>query len=339
MTSVSRVCVTGATGFLGRRLVQRLLHNPDLQVRCLVRSTSDINAPFSHLTDEQRRRLELQTGEFRDAGFLRRGLADCDVVYHVAAALGGSTSTLFLNTVLPTRQLLSAAEHARVGRFVLVSSLGVYGTMALRNWQQVDETCPIDPHPELRDPYTFSKVRQEIVAREFSQASGLPLVVVRPGVIYGEGRSLLTSRVGLNVGPLLVRMGGSHPLPYTYVDNCAEGLMQAGLVQGVEGETFNLVDDQPLSGHQLLRFIRKHGQRVRSVWVPGVCIQPLSYLYETYSWLTSGQLPPLITRYRSAAIWKPLRYSNAHAKHKLNWQLPISTEQALERTITCLRRP
>ena len=328
-----RVCLTGATGFLGRRLVARLLNQTDVSVRCLVRGTSDVSVLTDSLSGDQQGRLEIQRGELRDRDYLERGLADCDVLYHVAAALGGSTSTLFLNTVVPTRQLISAAHASGVGRFVLVSSLGVYGTRRLRNWQQVDESSPLDPTPELRDPYTFSKVRQEMVARQFSQESGLPLVVVRPGVIYGEGRSLLTSRVGLQVGPLLVRMGGSHPLPYTYVENCAEGLMLAGLVPGVEGETFNLVDEDLPTGHQLVRLLRRHGQRIRSVWVPGLCIQPLSWMYETYSWMSSGQLPPVITRYRSAAIWKPLRYSNVNARQKLNWHQPVATSEALERTI------
>ena len=333
MSQPRRVCVTGATGFLGRRLVSRLLNEPELQVRCLLRATSDAESLLRVLPLEQQQRIEILRGELHDAAFLAEALVDCEVVYHGAAALGGSASTLFLNTVIPTRQLLTASAEAGVSRFVLVSSLGVYGTRALRRWQQVDESAPLDPQPELRDPYTFSKVRQELVAREMCAQLGLPLVVVRPGVIYGEGRSLLTSRVGLQVGPLLVRMGGRHPLPYTYVENCAEGLKLAGLVPGVDGETFNLVDDDPVTGHQLVRFLRRQGQRIRSVWVPGFCIQPLSWLYSTYAKWTEGQLPPVITPYRSAAIWKPLRYCNSYAKHKLNWVQPISTEQALERTI------
>lgn len=328
-----RVCLTGATGFLGRRLVARLLQQDDIQIRCLVRGTSDVRCLTESLSPEKKIRIEILRGELRDPDYLRCGLSGCDAVYHVAAALGGSTSTLFLNTVVPTRQLLAAAHECGVGRFVLVSSLGVYGTKTLRSWQQVDETSPLDPSPELRDPYTFSKVRQEQVAREFSKTTGLPLVIVRPGVIYGEGRSLLTSRVGLQVGPLLVRIGGSHPLPYTYVENCAAGLMLAGLVPGVDGETFNLIDDDLPTGHQLVRLLKRHGQRIRSLWVPGPCIQPLSWMYETYSWMSSGQLPPVITRYRSAAIWKPLRYSNVIAKQKLNWHQPVPTAEALERTI------
>jgi nucleoside-diphosphate-sugar epimerase len=285
------------------------------------------------LSVQQRERLEIQRGELTDTTYLERSLNQSDVVYHVAAALGGSTSTLFLNTLIPTRKLLAAAQATGVKRFVLVSSLGVYGTKTLRNWQTVDESCPLDPQPELRDPYTFSKVRQEVVAREFCQQAGLPLVVVRPGVIYGEGRPVITSRVGLQVGPLLVRMGGSHALPYTYVENCAEGLKLAGLAEGVDGETFNLVDDGIPSGHQLLRMLRKRGKKQRSVWIPGPCIQPLSWIYETYARWSAGQLPPVITRYRSAALWKPLRYSNTNAKHKLHWTQPIPTEQALERAI------
>ena len=143
---------------------------------------------------------------------------------------------------------MKAAAAANAGRFVLISSLGVYGTETLKRWGTLDESTPIDPHPEQRDPYTFSKVHQELVARELSEELKIPLVVVRPGVIYGPGRSAVTSRVGLPVGPFVIRMGGGQELPYVFVENCADGIMQAGLKPGIEGETFNLVDDHLPNG-------------------------------------------------------------------------------------------
>src|SRR5690606_22540262 len=115
----------------------------------------------------------------------------------------------------------------KVGRFVLVSSMGVYGAQGVQQWGTLDESTPVDPYPERRDPYTCSKLEQEAVAKKLSEQLGVPLVIVRPGVIYGPGRSLITSRVGLTLGPLLIRMGGEQPLPYTHVENCAAGLKLA----------------------------------------------------------------------------------------------------------------
>lgn len=325
--------VTGGTGFLGRRLVRSLLNEENMIVRCLVRPTSDTQPLLTELDQEQQDRLEIHRGAFSDIGFMESHFAGSDVVYHLAAALGGSTSTMFLNTVIPTRALMLAAANANVRRFVLISSMGVYGTQTVSRWGILDEQTPIDPRPEERDAYTFSKVRQEQVCRDLSHELELPIVIVRPGVIYGPGRSVLTSRVGLSVGPLLIRMGGGQHLPYTFVENCAEGIKLAGLVAGIEGETFNLVDDDLPTGNRILKLVRKHGQRIRSVWVPRALIGPLSAIYAGYSRWTEGQLPPVLTPYKCAAMWKPLRYSNAKAKHKLNWRPKISTEDGLRQTI------
>jgi nucleoside-diphosphate-sugar epimerase len=257
-----------------------------------------------------------------------------DVVYHLAAALGGTCSTLVLNTVVPTRVLVESAAAMQVGRFVLVSSMGVYGTHSLRTGAALDESTPVDVHPELRDPYTLSKIRQEAVAWQAREQLGLPLVVVRPGVIYGPGRSLLTSRVGLSIGSLLLQMGGSQTLPYTYVDNCAEAIRQAGIVPGIEGEVFNVVDNDLPTGRKILKVLRHHGQRIRLIWIPRPAIGVLAAMYAWYSDWSQGQLPAVLSRYKSSAIWKPLRYPNAKSRNKLNWSPAISTEEGLRRTIT-----
>ncbi len=325
--------VTGATGFLGRRLVRSLLEEDDLIVRCLVRESSNTDALFENVPVIDRDRIEIHRGDLNDKRFVSEHFANSDVVYHLAAALGGSASTMFLNTVIPTRQLLETAANVNVGQFVLISSMGVYGTQTVKRWGTLDESTPVDPMPEKRDPYTFSKVRQEAIARELSESLGLSLVIVRPGVIYGPGRSVVTSRVGLPVGPIVIRMGGGQQLPYTFVENCAEGIKLAGLTPDMSGEVFNLVDDDLPTGKRILQLMKQQGQRIQTLWIPRGAIGPLSRVYEWYSNWSEGQLPPVLTRYKCEAMWKPLRYSNAKAKHKLNWMPKISTEDGLQQTI------
>ncbi len=324
--------VTGSTGFLGKRFIKTLAAE-DVQIRCLVRETSDVDAMLAEIPKAHQPKIQIVRGDLNDTAFLEQNFQNSDIVYHLAAALGGSTSTLFLNTVIPTRQLIDVASRCQVGRFVLISSMGVYGTEQVRRWGTITEETAVDPNPELRDPYTFSKVRQEWVAREAYEKQGLPLVVIRPGVIYGPGRNILTSRVGLSLGPLLIRMGGRHQLPYTYVDNCADAIKQAGLVPNIEGQVFNVIDDNLPTGGKLIQAVKRSGKKVRSVWVPGITIAPLSSIYHWYARWSEGQLPEVITRYKSNAIWKPLKYSNAKAKHSLKWQPIISTEDAIQRTI------
>ena len=261
----------------------------------------------------------------------------CDVVYHLASGLKGATSSLFLTNVTGTRRLMQAVARAGAGRLVLVSSVGVYGTAQLHPGDILDETCPLDPEPHFRDPYTYSKIAQEVAAREVTDRLRLPLVVVRPGVIYGPGREAITSRVGLRVGAFVLQMGGRQRMPYIYVDNCAKGVLLAGTTPGVDGETFNLVDDELPTGRQVLRLHRRLVGRIRAFTVPRLAVRPLSRLCVWYHDRSMGQLPAVLTPYKSDALWKPLQYSNAKAKAGLGWTPEVSLEEGLQRTFAWLR--
>lgn len=326
-----RAVVTGATGFLGRRLVKALCDD-GCAVRCLVRPSSDLSPLRSEL-GQLWRLVDVRHVDLANVEACREQLDSGDVLFHLAAGLTGSASTLFLNTVIPTRALLSAAGAAEVRRVVLVSSLGVYGTVGLRKGATLSEDTPLEAQPQLRDPYTFSKVVQEHVAQDAQMQNGLPLVVIRPGVIFGPGRGVLSSRVGLQLGNLLIRMGGRQTLPYTYVENCAAAIRQAGFAGGVEGHAINVIDDDLPTASQLVRRLARRKLKPRSVWVPSPCIGPLSGMYEWYHQHSQGQVPGVITRYRSSALWKPLRYSNDKARRLLNWRPEISFDEAFERSL------
>jgi nucleoside-diphosphate-sugar epimerase len=325
-----RVLVTGGTGFLGRRLVAQLLAR-GCDVRCLARSALEFDTP------KDGGRLEVRQLDLNRLDRDPSAVEGCDIVYHLASGLKGATASLFLTNVVGTRALMEAVARAGTGRFVLVSSLGTYGTAQLRAGDILDEACPLDPEPQLRDPYTYSKVSQELAAREVRDRLQLPLVVVRPGVIYGPGREAITSRVGLRVGAFVLQMGGRQRMPYIYVDNCAKGVLLAGTTPGVDGETFNLVDDELPTGRQVLRLHRRLVGRVWAFTVPRLAVRPLSRLCVWYHDRSMGQIPAVLTPYKSDAAWKRLRYSNAKAKAQLGWTPEVSLEEGLQRTFAWLR--
>ena len=326
------VLLTGGTGFLGRRVVKSLRED-GVQVRCLVRPSSDVRSLQNFVGQDLWGGVEIVPGELSNIDSCRRLIGESDTVCHVAASLSGGTAVMFLNTVIPTRSLLTAAAQVGVRRFVQISSLGVYGAAGLSTGAQLDERTPLDSHPELRDPYTYSKIVQEQIGWETHERANLPLTVIRPGVIYGPGRGVMSNRVGLKIGPLLIKMGGSQTLPYTYVDNCASAVKQACLAEGVDGEAFNILDDGLPTGSQLLRKLRRAGQGVRSLWVPRPMIGPLSSVYEWYSSWSQGQLPGVITRYRSDSMWKKLKYTNEKAKAQLGWRPLVTFDEAFARSL------
>jgi nucleoside-diphosphate-sugar epimerase len=123
-------------------------------------------------------------------------------------------------------------------------------------------------------------------------------------------------------------MGGSNRIPLTFVDNCADAVVRAGLVAGVDGEIFNVVDDHVPTSRRLLHRYKQHAGWFSSVPVP----YPLSYfassLWERYSSWSKGQLPPRFNRRRAVAEWRPHRYSNEKLKRMLGWTPRVGIEQA-----------
>ncbi len=324
--------VTGGTGFVGCRVVRGLAAE-SVKVRCLVRPNSNLGEFKSLLGDELWQNIEIVSGDVGSEGTYRAALEGVDVVYHLAAGLAGGASTLFLNSVVPTRTIMRASATATVRRFVLISSLGVYGAGNLRPWSTLDETCPVDPLPHLRDAYSFSKIVQEQICREIAHGGGMQLVVIRPGVVIGPGRGALSNRLGLSLAGVTGRIGSSRQLPYTYVDNCAAAICLAGSAPDAAGETLNVLDDELPSVRGVLAAYKRHGRKVRSFWVPQGAIGPLSSLYEWYHNYSQGQLPGVVTRYRTDNFWKPLRFSNQKAKRLLAWAPHVPMTEALERAI------
>ena len=234
--------VTGATGFLGGALVARLVAHDAQSIRCLVRASS--RATQLEQLAAGKGCVSLVRGSLASPDAALAALDDADVVYHLAAGTGGAAADLFLNTVVASKNLLEAMlRRPRPPKVVLVSSFGVYGTAGLARGALVDEDTPLEPHPERRDLYSQAKLRQEKLFREYRERQGFPLVVVRPGVIYGPGGTPISSRVGLALPGIYLHLGGRNLLPLTYVDNCAEALVVAGERGGTDGQAYNVVDD------------------------------------------------------------------------------------------------
>jgi nucleoside-diphosphate-sugar epimerase len=263
--------------------------------------------------------------------------ADCEaackdvaVIFHLAAGTGEkSFPDAFMNSVVTTRNLLEAnLRHARLRRFVLVSSFSVYTNR--QKSRHLDESCPIEEHPELRgDAYCFAKVKQEQIVTEYGKNFAVPYVVVRPGSVYGAGKDQITGRVGLGTFGLFLHLGGSNSIPFTHVDNCAEAIVLAGLVKGADGEAFNVVDDDLPSSRRFLRLYKTNVRHFNSVYVPHAASLGLCYLWEKYSQWSMGQLPPAFNRRRWHAEWKKTRYSNEKLKIRLGWTPKVSTAEGL----------
>src|SRR4030095_12293420 len=136
--------------------------------------------------------------------------------------------------------------------------------------------------------------------------------------------------VRIDILGLCIQVSGSNPLPLTFVDNCAEAIVLAGLKPGIEGETFNVVDDDLPTSTQFLRSYKKRVSPFFSLRVPYFATEAGCMLWEKYSRWSKNQLPPVFNRRRCAAEWKGNRYSNQKLKDRLGWTPRVSMDQAME---------
>jgi nucleoside-diphosphate-sugar epimerase len=330
-----KALVTGANGFLGVALTERLMARQEGPVRCLVRSGSQKERLERVVSSGSG--AEIVTGSLASPEAAAAAIEGVDVVYHLAASLRGSTADLFLGTVVTSKNLLEAVRlSGRRPRIVLVSSFSVYGVAGLRRGSRVDELTPLEPHPERRDPYAQAKLRQELLCREYAERLSLPLVVLRPGVIYGPEGGAMSTRVGLSLPGIFLHLGGGNPLPLSYVANCAEAVALAGSTGEAEGQTFNVLDDDGVSCRSYLRRYRRDVGSFRSLYVPYPALLGLAHGVLWYHRYSRGQLPALLTPYRVASTWKRMRFEDARLR-QLGWSPPVSTDEGLRRTFERLQ--
>ncbi len=327
--------VTGAGGFLGRSLMERLLALPDADIRCLVRSGAQADRLRAQAAAFPDARLEVVMGNLLSRADAVRAVAGVDMIYHLAASLKGSPADIFMNTVVASNHILDAiADTPRT--IVMVSSMGVYGTAGLPRGAVVDERTPLEPHPERRDVYSHAKWRQEKLFRDRCAADGHRLVIIRPGVVYGPGGSPMSARVGLNLFGLFLHLGGGNRIPLTYVDNCADAIVLTSEREDAIGHAFNVVDDELPTSRAYLRRYRREVTPVRSIRIPYLAMLLVSRSVESYHRKSRGQLPAVFTRYKTRTLWKGTRFDNTKLKC-IGWTPRVPTRDGMTRSFAHLR--
>src|SRR5438270_5048298 len=325
------ILVTGSNGFIGTKVVEILLEYGFANLHCFVRSSSRLGGLEKALSDlDASKNVKFITGDLLSREDCQRATDGVSVVYHLAAGMEKSFAGAFMNSALATRNLMDAfLERGEPKRFVNVSSFAVYSNLSLRRGALLDETCPLEDAPQERfDAYGFGKLKQEQIVREYGNKHNLAYVILRPGYVFGPGKRELNGRVAINTFGFLIQVGGSHLLPLTFVDNCAEAIVLAGLTPGIDGEVFNVVDDELLSGRQFLKLYKAKLER-SSVRIPYVAAYGLCFLWEQYAKWSNGQLPAVFNRRRCAAEWKGNRYSNRKLHERLGWKPRVPMEQAM----------
>jgi nucleoside-diphosphate-sugar epimerase len=191
---------------------------------------------------------EVVRGGLGDPDCIARAVEGAEIVYHLAAKVdtpGGRADFLEPN-VAGTERVLTACLRQSVSRVVYASSLAVYGPVA--TGQRIDENSPYDESPHLRDFYAQSKIVADQLAVTFARETGLPITILRPGIVYGPGRPLPVALLGFTLGKANFIFGNpNHRIPLNYVENLVDAMQMAAQSSGGQLQQFNIVDDDELT--------------------------------------------------------------------------------------------
>jgi len=316
---LSKILVTGASGFTGKALCRRLVQDGE-QVVAFVRPTSKIE-------ELEALSIEIRQTDIKNQTDIQDNFSDISYVYHIAAAWRTEFSTqeeFKLVNVEATRYLLEAAAAHKVKRFIHCSTVGVQGHI---DDPPADEDYRFNPG----DHYQRTKLEGELLARQYFSA-GLPGVVVRPAGIYGPGdaRFLKLFRP-INKGYFVMIGSGKALYHFTYIDDLVHGITLAGREPEALGEVYTIAGDEYISLNELVDMIADILERPRpKLRIPFYPVYVAALLCDKIC-RPFGLEPPLYPR-RVDFFRKDRAFTITKAKRVLGFAPRVSLREGLELT-------
>jgi len=231
-----KVLVTGGTGFIGGRLVEKLVLECDAKVRVLVRN-------FTSAARIARFPLEMVHGDVTDIEAVRRAADGCDVIFHCAYGNKGTPKQQRMVTVGGTEAVAKAALVAGVSRVVHMSTVSVYGRTPDGD---LDETAP---RRRSGDLYSDTKLQAEQLVFDYHRKYGLPVVVIQPTIVYGPFSKVWTvwPLTQLKTGQVILINGGNGLCNAVYVDDVVDAMLLAAINDEAIGEAFLISGEAPVT--------------------------------------------------------------------------------------------
>ena len=260
--------------------------------------------------------MELIGGDLRDPGSLVPAVAGVEVVYHLAAVFRRadlSAKKMWQINAQGTQNILEAAARAKVLRFVHCSTVGVHGET---REAPADEDAPYRPG----DAYQRSKMEGERIALAYMAKGRLPVVVFRPGGIYGPGdlRFLKLFRA-IQKGRFVMIGSGQTWYQMIYIDDLVDGILLCGTAENAVGRVYILTGEKPITLNHLVEIIASSlGVSVPRLRVPVTPVYLAGLLCE-FLCRPLGVDPPLHRR-RVDFFRKSRRFDISRAKRELGFQ-------------------
>jgi NAD dependent epimerase/dehydratase len=307
-----KILVTGADGFIGSHLVERLA-DEGYQVKAFVYYNSFNSWGWlDSLPQKKLNKIEIFSGDVRDLNRVRNAVHDMDIVFHLAALIAipysyyASESYIDTN-IKGTLNILQAARDANVERVLITSTSEVYGTA---QYVPIDESHPRQP----QSPYSASKIGADSIAESFFRSFDMPISIVRPFNTYGPRQSaravIPTVITQLLNGCIEIKLGDISPTrDFLYVQDTVDGFLQIAESNDLIGHDVNIASQTEISIEQLVHEIIKQ-------------INP------------KGRIVSDTSRYRpeKSEVFR-LFGSNEKIKKYTNWDIRYSLQDGIKETI------
>jgi NAD dependent epimerase/dehydratase len=306
-----KVLVTGAEGFIGSHLTERLVAL-GAEVKALVMYNSfNTWGWIDTFRPGEKNKLHIICADIREADLLKSTLKDINIVFHLAALIAipysyVSPSSYIKTNIEGTLNLLQAARDHGVEKFLHTSTSEVYGTAL---YTPIDEKHPL----QGQSPYSASKIGADMIAESFHRSFDLPVTTVRPFNTYGPRQSMRAIIPTLIVEMLSndkIQLGSLHPIrDFTYVSDTVEGFLKTAETDDINGEVINIGSAQGISIGNLAEKLMKMMNKKITVESEEKRVRP-----------PKSEVNQLIC-------------NNNKAKELIGWQPNVSLDEGLEKTI------
>jgi nucleoside-diphosphate-sugar epimerase len=232
-----------------------------------------------------------------------------------------------------TKALLAASLAVGVQRVVHVSSVIVYGVVPPTGAEPIDETTSLPTHPYRWAHYQQSKSAADALALNYWREAGVPVTVLRLGVLYGPG-GRDPARGLLQLGPLRFTLGnGRNTLPFTYVGNAVDCMLLAAITPAAVGQAYNVVDEPQVTARDVVdQTMQITGERCFPIPLPKFFLSGVAALFEWKSQLAGAETPPKLSRFVVKSACRNLYYDTAKARSQLGWKSAVTLSEGLRKT-------
>jgi oxidoreductase len=327
------VClITGATGFIGGRLAERLVQE-GYSVRGLVRASSDTS-----LLDELD--VQIAVGDLTRARSLARAVEGCHYVFHCGALVSdwATTEEIARTNVEGTRNLLEASAGGSVRRFIHFSSTDVYG---FPKGAAIDETYTAT---RFRNWYAQTKLDAEAEVRRVEKADGLDAVILRPATVYGPGSTDVIGEIAraMQGGHMLLVDGGRAVAGLCYIDNLIDAAVLALRHEAAPGHAFNVSDGLGITWKQFTDGLADglgcpKARWSLPYWMANGVGFALEHGYRLLRKTIGLSAPPLLSRQAAQVLGNSQDFSNRKVREVLGWEPRVDYTTGLEATLAWLR--